>query len=204
MASDLVYVGMAAPYASTKYAFWTPNYTAAGTALGQTKLEATTAVAGLIFKANHPKPKKASKSLAAKSVSSFVSAAKEAEAKKAGWDITRSRSNGRKGNTALQVAVYVTLSGVKYGWGIPKRRWANIKGSAEALGVKLITAEDDDVVFGASFPKPPRVSGRVSTGTDKNATSVKFSTFYDPSKTPADGFAIRAGLYEQKDLPVIL
>jgi hypothetical protein len=204
MASDLVWVGMAAPYANIKYAFRTPNFSVTGAALGQTKLEATTPVQGLIFKANHPKPKKAAKSLAIKTVSSFVSANKEDDARKAGWDIIRARSNGRKGNTSRQVAVYVLISGVKYGWGLPKTRWNNIKGSAAALGIKQLASTDDDVVFGASFPKPPRVSGSVSGGTGKNTTTARISTFYDPSNDPPEGLAIKAGLYEQKDLPVIL
>lgn len=202
--SDLVFVGMAAPYATIKYAFRTPNFATSGAVLGQTKLEATTPVQGLIFKANHPKPKKASKSLTIRTVSSFVSADKEDDAKKAGWDISRARSNGRKSNTSLQVAVYVTLAGVKYGWGIPKSRWANIKGSATALGIKLVTATDDDVVFGASFPKPPKAKGTVSAGTGKNQTSARFSTFFDPSSTLPEGFSLSSGLFEQKDLPVIL
>jgi hypothetical protein len=129
-----------------------------------------------------------------------VSAEKEDDVVKAGWDLVRARSNGRRSTTARQKAVYVTLNGVKYAWAMSKRYWNVMSGSAKALGIKEVTGTETDLVFGASFPKPPRIKGSVAKGD----ITAKFGTFYDPSsKTPAD-FSISAGTYQQSDLAIIL
>ncbi|WP_019501644.1 hypothetical protein [Pseudanabaena sp. PCC 6802] len=198
--AKLVWVAMAAPYADIKYAFKTTADSGVSTALGHTAVDANTAVQGLIYKANHPKPRKASRTRTTGIESSYVSFAKEDDAAKAGWDISRAKSKGRKATTQRQKAVYVTLIGVKYAWAMSLKRWNVISGSAKALGIKEVTGAETDLVFGASFPRPPRVKGSVAKGEE----SAKFSTFYDPSAKVPTGFSTSAGTYQQGDLTLIL
>lgn len=176
----LVSVPLTAPFADLIYAFKTIADTATSTILGHTAVTIATPVTGLIYRANHPKPKRASKTFPTEVRSSFVAPAAIAAAVAAGWNVSKAKSNGRKSNTARQVALYVTLNGINYGWGMSKKRWTNgVASSAAALGIKQITTEND-IVFGATFPKPPRVAGFTGKNGDK-----RVSSFYDPSNAAA-------------------
>lgn len=177
MSSRLVSVPLSAPYADHKYVFRTTIESAKSTTLGHTAVTAETAVAGLIFEANYPKPARASKAFASGSTQSFVAPASIAAARTAGWSVSRTKSNGKKNNSRFTVVVYVTVNSVKYAWAIPKKSWAKLKNSAKALGIKEAQASDNDLVFGATFPKPPK-----ATVTTTSADGVtKNTSFVDPS-----------------------
>jgi hypothetical protein len=194
--SRLVSVELAAPYSTVKYVFYTPIKESESTALGHAAVTAETAVAKLIFKANYPKPRRAFKQFATHSTQSFISESSIATASTAGWDISKSKSNGRKSNGRFSVVVYVTLNGIKYGWSIRKVIWAKISGSAKTYGI-VEAKPTDNLVFGASFPKPPRVIATVVTGEETS----KHGTFYDPSKKDSlpTGIVPKPGSYTQSD-----
>jgi hypothetical protein len=198
--AKLFFVDMAAPYADIKYAFKTTADSSVSTALGHQAVVAATPVQGLIFKANYPKPRKATRTRTTGIESSFVAASKEDAAVKAGWDLVKAKSNGRRATTQRQKAIYVTVNGVKYAWAMSMKRWNAMSGSVKALGIKEVTGTETDLVFGASFPKPPRFKGSVARGDE----TARFGSFYDPSSKVPAGFSTSAGAYQQSDLTLIL
>ncbi|MBD2150808.1 hypothetical protein H6F44_11850 [Pseudanabaena sp. FACHB-1277] len=193
MTSRLVFVAMAAPYADIKYGFRTTVKESTSTILGHQALVVDTPVTGLIFKANTPKPRRASRRTATGLESSFIAPSAVAAAVAAGFDITKARPNGRKSRTQFQIPVYVTVNGVKYAWGMRVAQKAKLGANFAALGIKEATGAEQDLVFGASFPKPPRAESIV---TSKNG-SVSSSTFYDPTNESqvAGKFRTEAGQY---------
>lgn len=202
--SPLVYVGMKAPHNTLKYGFRTKLESDYRATLGQVAIEPTTPVAGLAIGVNAPKPKKAIKRFATGTKSSFVAGDKEDDAVKAEWDVVRARPNGRKRDTQFQVAVYVTINTLKYGWGMRKVTFERIKGSLAALGIKRVTPADNDVIFGASFPKPPKAVGGTVSGTAKNQTTNRINTFSDPDVELPAGFLSSGGRYTAGDLVDLL
>jgi hypothetical protein len=204
MTSRLVYVALEAPYADHKYGFRTTLNTSHSSVLGHQVLDATTPVMGLIFKANHPKPKRASKTFATGTNSSFIAPSAIAGAIAAGWDIVKAKSNGRKSKSTFQIPVYVTINGVKYAWGMKKSQKAKLGANMAALGIKEVVGTEQDLVFGASFPKPPRVQSVTVSGRGAGATSVSSNTFYDPSSTIPDTFRTYAGLTTASDWGTIV
>ena len=202
MKSRLVYVALEAPYADHKYGFRTTIEASRGTTLGHQTLDASTPVTGLLFGANHPKPKRASKTFATGTASSFIAPSAIAAASAAGWDIVKAKSNGRKSNSRFQVAVYVTINGVKYAWGMKKTQLAKLGTNLKALGIKKVTGTEQDLVFGASFPKPPRAKSVTTQGDN----SISSETFYDPSNDnslPAE-FSRYSGLFTAADWATVV
>jgi len=195
MTSRLVYVPLPAPYADHKYGFRTTAKTSTSTALGHVTLDAATPINGLIFKANSPKPRRASRRTATGIESSFIAPASVAAAVAAGWDITKAKPNGRKAVSQFQVPVFVTVNGVKYAWGMRRTQIVKLKDNFAALGIKLATGAEQDLVFGASFPKPPRCQSIVTEGKGTSAKSISSNTFYDPSNEEqvAGKFALYSG-----------
>jgi hypothetical protein len=172
----------ASSYAGLHYAFKTSIKESESTALGHSTLTASSPLSGLIYRANAPKPPKATKRLADGSTStSFIDDGAYVSAAAAGWQLIASkRSGGRRRKTRRTTVVYVTVNGVKYAWNIKDTLLAKLKPSLDALGVK-VAAVDTDCVFGASFPKPPTVKIFTSQGTDE----ISASTFFDPSNLSA-------------------
>ena len=202
--SRLVYVALEAPYADHKYGFRTVIEQSKGTVLGHQVLDASTPVQGLIFKANHPKPKRASKTFATGTSSSYITPSAITAAIAAGWDILKAKSNGRKSKSTFQVPVYVTINGVKYAWGMKKTQKAKLGANLAALGIREVTGTEQDLVFGASFPKPPRVQSLTLSGKGATATSVSSNTFYDPSNSIPDTFRTYSGLVTAADWATIV
>lgn len=66
---------------------------------------------------------------------------------------------------------------MKYAWGMRKTQKVKLAANFGALGIKESTGLEDDLVFGASFPKPPKAKSLTVSGD----TSISSSTFYDPS-----------------------
>lgn len=197
MTSRLVSVAMPAPYADIKYGFRTTVKESTSTILGHQALTVSTPVTGLIFKANSPKPRRASRRTATGLESSFISASAIAAAVAAGFDIVKAKPNGRKSKTRLQVPVYVTVNGVKYAWGMRKAQLTKLGANLKTLGIIEATGAEQDLVFGASFPKPPRATSVTTSG----ESTISSSTFYDPSKEKAvqGAFSTAAGQYTAAD-----
>lgn len=157
-----------------KYGFLTNTKEAEQTALGQTTIDFTAALpTGLCFGANAPKPGRASKVTATQSVSSYYSIAKAGTLKADGWRLSRPFIR-RGGITSKTVGVYVTLNGIKYAWMMPTETYNKIESDLAGLGIELADANDKDLVWGASSPKPPKGSKVVDTNI--------ISTFVDPTK----------------------
>lgn len=193
MASRLVFVALDAPYAGIKYGFRTTVKESTSTILGHATLDVSTPVTGLIYKANSPKPRRASRRTATGLESSFIAPAAVVAAVAAGFDITKARPNGRKSRSQFQIPVYVTVNGVKYAWGMRKTQKAKLGANFGALGIKEATGSEQDLVFGASFPKPPRAQSIV---TSKDG-SISSNTFFDPTnEAQVQGkFSVQAGQY---------
>lgn len=179
---------------NVKYGFFTNIPASYGTVLGHTPIAETQYAdppQGLVIGCSFPKPRRASKRDTNRYVSSFVAKTKIDDARKAGYRVTPSRARSRIILTAssLVESVYVTIRGIKYGWNIPKVTETNA-GSLAALGVVKATAGDrDELCFGANFPKPPRATKTVISGSDIKT----ITTFYDPSKTDATGWTLAGG-----------
>ncbi|MEI6729597.1 MAG: hypothetical protein WCK98_08230 [bacterium] len=184
------------PYASLKYGFRTPIKESEGTVLGHTLLNAAAPLQGVVLRVNAPKPPRATKVTAVGYTSSYVSADSIVTAAAAGWQITASKvSGGRRKKTRFTTVVYVTMNGVKYAWNIRNTLLAKITDSLAALGVKRASSTDNDLVFGASFPKPPSV--KLFGGSGDSAFTV--GTFYDPSNEASisDKYEVKEGKFTQ-------
>lgn len=150
---------------------------------GQTVL-GTNLPTGFVFGANSPKPRRASKRLAAGYVSSYCSDAKASELKKKGYKLTAKKVRSAI-NTGISKTVYVTIGGIKYAWNQPSFV-GSPPDSYNQLGVKDASNSDVDLVFGATFPKPPRFAfEQVISETETNV----ISTFIDPTKGESAGNA---------------
>jgi hypothetical protein len=146
---------------SLKYGFHTNIDQAQSTQLGHAPVN-TRSVPGFIYGANAPKPARARKRFASGVVSSF-------------WSVGKGRFR-TGGNTPKGKVVYVTISGVKYGWVMPNTTAQRMGGSLAQLGIRTSTSQDKDIVFGASYPTPPKASRPMAGG-----TGSVISTFYDSS-----------------------
>jgi hypothetical protein len=167
-----------------RYGFATNIDQAQSTQLGHTALTGA-APNGYVFGANSPKPARASRRFATGTVTSYISSTVIQQARTQGWAVGKAKLR-RASNTAKSQTCLVTFRGIKYAWQMPKETAQKI-GSLQALGIRLATAADTDLVFGANSPKPPRATRRV--GEDQ------ISTFYDPSTTlPADWSAVAEGV----------
>jgi hypothetical protein len=145
--------------------------------LGQTAVDPTN-LTGLVIGANNIKPPKATKMKTTGSESSFCGHDKVTDLKAAGWTVTRGRYRSRASSKRSTV-YYVTVNGIKYAWSSANTVLKGI--DFKSLGIKTGKPTDNDLIFGASFPKPGRASISVGAST--------YSTFYDPSATPAEGWS---------------
>lgn len=181
-------------YAGIKYAFKSTVSAADSTVLGHEVLDGTSPLSGLIFKANNPKPPRAVKEFATGVRSSFVDSSAIVAASAAGWQITPSKRNGgRSKETRFAQVVYVTVNNIKYGWSIRKSLYRKIQSNLTSLGVRPALASDDDIVYGASFPKPPKVIIKSVQGDQVLAVE----TFYDPTNEAQlkANFAVKDGKF---------
>lgn len=170
------------PYQGTnlRYGFATNIDAAQSAQLGHTELNGPNP-AGYIFGANSPKPARASRRFATGIISSFIDVGSIVAARAAGWSVGRGKRRGASSTTRSKT-VYVTIDGVKYAWQLPAATEASIGGLA-TLGIQVATNTDDDLVFGASTPKPDRAKKTVINGAEVDI----ITTFFDPTVTlPAD------------------
>lgn len=199
---DLVWVNCVIPSAGdppvagepVKYGFFTNIPATDRTALGQTAVDYTAPPTKLIIGASFPKPSRASKRDALRFTSSFCGKDKITTLKAAGWRVSPSKARTRiiLGDKAFVKTVYIKLLGINYAWPLPKTTETNAGGPLTELGIIDATPADaDDLVFGLSFPKPPRAYKE--TGTPGTDDYKKISTFYDPDKTAAAGWTLKGG-----------
>lgn len=169
------------PYrgATIKYGFKTNVEERIGREAGHTPVNAD--ITGLVIGANAPKPAQGTKKDVRGSViqtySTFVDAGR-LRSLPANWSVGKPKV--RRGRaTPKTVIAYVTINGIKYAWNLPKTTQSKIGATVlTQLGIKIATSADKDLVFGSSFPKPPRV-GSTKIGGGGGIDDI--STYCDPS-----------------------
>ena len=190
------------PGVAWKYGFPTNTTAAQRTILGQ--VAAITGAGGyidnLVLGANAPKPARmkhyrstagadsATGGVAGGFDTSFCDVAHINDALAAGW-IMVSRYKRRRGSAKY---TYVTIAtadpetgqvdaanAIHYAWPMPAFLRQKISGDLTGLGIKIATGNDLNLVFGARYPKPPRVTFK-AVGTDGRIGHR--TTFADPSK----------------------
>lgn len=132
---------------------------------------------GYVFGANSPKPARATKDVSGGTRSSWVGDGQIAAARAADWTVTNVFRRVAT-STARSKAVFVTIGGIKYGWQMPISTYNGLAADRTVLGIEDATA-NDLLVFGASYPKPPRVVKKVAAGQSSPRTT--YSTFVDPA-----------------------
>lgn len=201
----LVFVNMANP-AGIKYGFRSGLRTGLRATFGQEVITASTALTGLIIGANSPKPPRASKQETAGIESSFCANEKINSLKADGWTITKPKRPGRAKTSGLAKTQYITLNGVKYAWNSPDFSEEAVGTDVSVLGVTTATASEAGLIWGASFPKPPRMVKKVGEA----GFSTTVSSFVDPTKIDAGvtagwrSAASGAGSYSQEDLAFLV
>lgn len=154
------------------YGFRTNTDAANSTALGHTAVTGAFPT-GLVIGANSPKPPRARRITATGVESSFCSVAAKATAIAAGWKVGFGKTR-RASSSAKSRTVYITHEGNKIAWKMPQFLYAKISADIAALGILEATGAEKDLVFGASFPRMPRVK-RFNF-----ATQESYTTFCDP------------------------
>jgi hypothetical protein len=175
---DVCYVAISLGSTTINYGFPSGLDDARRSDFGQTVL--TTALpSNFCFGVNAPKPSRASRRFSTGYISSFCADDKVRTLKAAGYRTTRKKIRGVI-TSGLSRTVYVTIGGIKYAWNRP-----NFVGAAPAsysqLGVQEATATDTDLIFGATYPKPPRYAFEQEIGGEINV----ISSFVDPSNAEA-------------------
>lgn len=168
----LVYV----PLGDIKYGFGTNIDEADSNTLGHV------AVPGdypdnFVLRANAPKPPRATRLRTTGTTTSFIDPARAGEIRTLGWNISgRRRIRAGGGNGLHSTPVYVNIGGIKYAWNMPNDTYQAIAGDRTGLGIQDAQPSDTDLVWGASFPKPP-VVGKLVIGGGTDTT--RYSTFAD-------------------------
>jgi hypothetical protein len=163
-----------------------------------------TDVTGLIFQANSPKPARASKRTTDPEIEgAYCAYDKTAELRSDKYSIKQPVNRLRMGTTLTDV-LYVSINGLKIAWRSPKpnaEQTAEIGSYKTLLGIEVATATDRDLVFGATFPRLPRVMKTLADGS-------KFSSYCDSTKVDdalEAGWSLAdAGMYPAQDLNNLL
>lgn len=165
-----------------KYGFLTNVESARRTILGHNPVNRANPPTALVFGANRPKPGRASKKFGTENTSSFYDVGQASALRADGWSLSRAKIR-RGGSSNLSTAYYVTIEGIKYAWNMPNHTANRVGADLAGLGIQQATGNDRDLVWGASYPKPPRAIAQV--GNDR------ISTFVDPSRIDSlpDGWA---------------
>lgn len=176
-----------------RYGFYTNTTEATRTVLGQTPAIVNGEyIAGLVIGANAPKPGRVRKYRTGGGFdTSFVDVNQIANARNEGWKLVSRPKLRRGANTRRSHCVYIRFGAtdegtgeptgpqIKYAWQMPKYLYdILIAGDRAALGIKDATAGDEDLVFGARYPEPPRAT--YSAISAEGSISSR-TTFVDPA-----------------------
>lgn len=169
--SRLVYVTIEG-YPTLLYTFKTRVRSATSTDLGHTGVQIgnISSAQGYVVGAQSPKPPRASRRTETGIEGSFVDKDSVTTAKQNGYQLSKGRVR-RGANTAFTRVKYININGIKYAWNSPTS--SQEPGDVASAGVRDATP-DDVLVFGADFPKPPRLKKEVANGS-------YYSTFADPN-----------------------
>ena len=159
---------------------------------------------GLVYECNSPKPARASKRTSDPEIEgAYCAYDKTATLRGNRFSIVRPLNKVKLG-TALTDIQYVNINGLKMAWRSNKpsaEQLTEIGDFRTLLGIELGTFSDKDLVFGATFPRLPRVQKSLNDGS-------KFSSFCDNTKVDdalAAGWSLLdSGLYTAQDLNDLL
>ncbi|MCT7955726.1 hypothetical protein [Laspinema palackyanum] len=151
---------------------------ALGQAPGRTGGVAGSYIQNLIIGGDAPRPARVTKKTVEYSVTSYVGYDKIAQALASGWKQSAKVQFRAARQSKLSKLVFVTIRGVKYAWRMRAEQYNKIKGFASNIGFKEASQNDADLVYGATFPKPPKI-GITITG---EGGMDNLSTFCDPTK----------------------
>ncbi len=165
---------------------------------------AFTDATGYVFEPNSPKPPRASKRTSDPEIEgAYCSYTKTSALRGDRYTIQRA-VNKLKLATTLMDAYYITLNGIKYAWRRPKlsaEQLAETSGYLTLLGIETISFSDKDLVWGATFPKPPKVKKSLADGS--TITSFCDTTKVDDALA-AGWSVVHEGLYTVDDLNNLL
>lgn len=163
-----------------------------------------TDVTGIVFQANSPKPARASKRTSDPEIEgAYCAYTKTATLRSDKYSIQQPINRLRLGTTLTEI-LYVNINGLKIAWRSPKpntEQTAEIGSYKTVLGIETATANDRDLVFGAAFPRLPKVQKTLADGS-------KFSSYCDSTKVDdalaANWTLLDAGMYTVQDLNNLL
>lgn len=156
-------------------------------------MTAAVALTGHVHKCSYPKPRRATKTDATGSDSSFLSST--ISPAPSGYEIGKGAKTKKiflpSGNAKV-VSVFVEILGIKYAWNMPKWQYIAIGAERSGLGIENCDENDiDDYVWGASLPKPARVSKIIAGvgGSDRITTFCgKYTSGITVGTLPAGWF----------------
>lgn len=180
------------------YGFMTNIAEALSSELGQVK--GTTGAGGrtyipqLIIGADAPKPARVVKKTIDYSVTTYVGHNKLSEALSKGWKLSKDGTYRIARHTKRSKLVFLDIRGIQYAWRMRTEQYTKLQKYASNLGIKEAKKGDLDLVYGPSFPRPPKV-GVIVAGEGGTDT---LSTFCEPQKLdnlPESWFLIDPGNY---------
>lgn len=162
------------------YGFLTNIDSAESAELGQ--VDGKTANGGYIEKlvigANSPQPARYTKKVSTHSVTSFCGHDQTAQATAKGWKKAKEVQYRLAQSSTRSKVVYLTIRGIKYAWRQRAEQFNKLKNYSSNLGIAEADASSTDLVYGPSFPVPPKV-GIIKPG---EGGQDNLSTFCDPRK----------------------
>lgn len=138
---------------------------------GQSPITSGTPVQNLIIAPNNCYPAREIRTRVTGSEGSYCDHTRIASLRQANFKIVPGKAPKGRRSTGRSSAVMVTLNGVKYAWSSP----GGTTGMPTGVGFRTAIGEND-AIYGASFPKPPRMKMITESGSDS------FSTFVDPGR----------------------
>ncbi len=163
-----------------------------------------TDVTGIVFQANSPQPARATKRTSDPEIEgAYCAYTKSAQLRSDKYSIKQPVNRLRLGTTLTDI-LYCSVNGLKVAWRSPKpnpEQTAEIGSYKTLLGIETATANDRDLVFGATFPRLPKVQKTLADGS-------KFSSYCDTTKVDealqAGWTLLDAGLYTVQDINNLL
>lgn len=159
--------------------------------LGQEIIDfATIDITNVVAGSSNPKPPRARKRIGVAPNTyeeSFCSYDKITALRSDGWSIKKGAPWGNGAPGPASVVLYVPINGKNIAW----RRPTIPAGITVAdIGCRIATAADDDLIFGADFPRLPKYKRPFEDSQDPETDS--FSTFGEPGVAfpVADGWSV--------------
>jgi hypothetical protein len=176
-------------FSNLEYVFRTRVKQGTSTDLGHKNIniQQRSSANGVVVGAQSPKPPRATKRTETGIESSFVDSGSISSARNKGYTIRKGKIRTPR-NTQFTKIRYVNINGISYAWNAPTGGNVSLPaGVTEGIPT-------GNVVFGADFPKPPKV--QKPFGDEESDSAGTFSTFIDPDQIDS---AIQNGWIPSED-----